>query len=169
MPNPNELPEGPLRIMVVEDKPMLVARLIALSTEHSDLEVLGVATSGRVALVIAAEVKPHVVLIRDRLPDTDALQVCYVINRRFPELALIVVSERESDGMRPLAVESGACGLVSALSHDDDLFLAILRAADGEFLLPRSVTLRLFGVERALRRQALQQRSPAIIGAFECL
>jgi two-component system nitrate/nitrite response regulator NarL len=151
--------------MVVEDRPMLVARLIALSTEYSDLGVLGVATSGRVALVMAAKVKPHVVLIQDPLPDADALQVCDVIHRRFPEVALIVVSERDGDGIRLLAVESGACGFVSPLSNDDDLVLAILRAAEGEFLLPRSVTLRLFGVERALRRQALQLCSPAIIDA----
>jgi two-component system, NarL family, response regulator DevR len=106
----------------------------------------------------AAGLGPHVVLVAERLSDADGLHVCDRIHRQFPDIALVFVSEVQTDAVKLLAVEAGACGLISKMSPDQDLMFALLRAAEGEFLLPRQVTIRLFRRERELRLQSCRQR-----------
>jgi DNA-binding NarL/FixJ family response regulator len=150
--------------MVVEDRPFLADRILALGEDYPDIEIVARAPTGRAAIVIASFREPQVVLIEDRLSDANAFQVCDFIRREFPEVAVILVSEIQTDAMSLLAVEAGACGLISRLAPDQDLILALLRAADGEFLLPRPVTLRLFRRERDLRLQRLPHRDGGAAG-----
>lgn len=140
-----------IRVMVVEDRPFLIDRLRAVSGEYSDIEVVGGSTAGGAALTMAAQLDPNVVLIEERLSDTDGFDLCDRIHRESPEAALIFVSEMQTDAARLSAVEAGACGFISRFVPDGDLVLAVLRAAEGEFLFPAAVTLRLFRRERELR------------------
>jgi len=158
-----------VRVMVVEARPLVVDRLIALTAEYPDFQVAREVTSGVAALEMASWFRPHVVVVDEHLPDANGLQVCEHLHQGLEDAALILVAELHTDAVRLLAVEAGACGLISRTTSDDDLILALLRAAEGEFLMPRSVTLRLFRVERALRQQALRrhlQLRLGLIGSF---
>ena len=146
-----------MRVMVVEARPLVVDRLIALSAEYPDFQVAREVTSGVAALDMASWFRPHIVLIDEQLPDASGMQICEHLHQGLEEAALILVADVHTDAVRLLAAEAGACGLVSRTTPDDELILALLRAAEGEFLMPRSVTLRLFRVERALREQALRR------------
>jgi two-component system, NarL family, response regulator DevR len=157
-PTPGLQAHSTVRVLVVEDRPFLVDRVAALSGEYSDIEVVGGATAGSAAMARAAGLGPHVVLVAERLSDADGLHVCDRIHRQFPDMALIFVSESQTDAVKLLAVEAGACGIISRMSPDQDLVFALLRAAEGEFLLPRQVTIRLFRRERELRLQWCRRR-----------
>ncbi len=130
---------------------MIAERVRILSHTYTDFVLVAEVEVGRAALTDVVRLSPDVVLVGEHLPDAGGLQVCSRLHRMFAELALIFVAERITDSLRLLAVEAGACGVLSPVDPDEELVLGILRAADGELLLPRDVVLRLFGRGRELR------------------
>lgn len=151
----HEAADRSIRILVAEGDTLLKDRLTALSADYSDLELVGVAHTAKVAMAMASELRPDVMLVAAGLPDGDGLRVCDHLNREVPCAASIFVSESQTDALLLSVVEAGACGVVSRMAPDDELILAILRAAEGDLLFPKSVTLRLFRRERELRLRAL--------------
>lgn len=141
-----------VRIIVAEARPVLLDRVKVLSEQYSDLLLVGTATTGHSAMTTAGRTDPDVVLIQQQLPDADGLSVCEEISRRQPETAIILISDAQADRAMLAAVEAGARGLLSPLASDDDVVVAILRAAEGEFLLPGPVVQRLFRLGGELRR-----------------
>lgn len=146
--------QGSVRVFVAEMKQALADRLRVLSDEYSDLVLVGVASSGHSAVASAPETYPDVVLVDGQLADPDAVAICTDIQRRIPGAAIILIGGAQTDLGLLAAVEAGACGVVSPLASDDDLVVTILRAGDGEFLLPRLVVQRLFRLGRELRSDA---------------
>ena len=141
-----------VRIVVAEARPVLLDRVKVLSEQYSDLLLVGAASTGQSAVTAAGRNDPDVVLIELQLPDADGLSVCEEISRRQPEAAIILISDAQTDQAMLAAVEAGARGLISPLASDDDVVVTILRAAEGEFLLPAPVVQRLFRFGRELRR-----------------
>ena len=150
--------EGPWRILVVGAPELVAERLRILSETYPDIVLVGDVTEGAMALSVAARVKPHVVMVGEGPRDADGFKVCDRIHRLSPAAAVVFVSHTITDAMTLLAVEAGSCGIVSPVASDDELMLVVLRAAQGEFLLPRDVVLRLFNQERELRLHALSAR-----------
>ncbi len=147
-----------IRILVVEGEPLLAQRLAALHDEYSDLEVVGTAATAAAAVAIASAVRPRVALIDRRLPDSCSFELCRSLRRQVSIARVIIVSTHASDEIVLGAVLAGACGLISRIASDQDLVEAILRAADGEFLFPRSLALRLFQSQRSFRRRRSDRR-----------
>lgn len=144
---------GPsIRVFVAEARPALAERLNVLSEEYSDLLLVGATSTGESAVVAAIRANPDVVLIEESLPDQDSIGVCEVIHSHVPRAAIILIAERQTDQVLLAAVEAGVNGLISPLASDDDVVVSILRAADGECLLPGAVVQRLFRISRDLRR-----------------
>lgn len=141
-----------VRVFVAEAKPILADRLNVLSDEYSDLLLVGAASSGESAVVAAILANPDVLLVGQPLPDRDSIGICEVVHSHLPRAAIILIAERQSDQAMLAAVEAGVSGLISPLTSDDDLVVSILRAADGECLLPGAVVQRLFRIGRDLRR-----------------
>jgi DNA-binding NarL/FixJ family response regulator len=141
----------PIRILVVESEPLLAQILAALSDEFSDLELVGAVSTAAEALATAPALEPDVVLIEVRLPDGDGIELCDRLHVQLPDSALIILSaDLPEEAMLP-AVESGVSGVLAKTAPAEELVQMILRAAENEFLIPRSVTVRLFRLERDLR------------------
>jgi two-component system, NarL family, response regulator DevR len=140
-----------IRILVVEGDPLLAQRLAALHDEYSDLDVVGAAATAASAVAIASAVQPRVALIDRLLPDACSFELCRLLRRQVRTSRVIIVSTQSSDDVMLSAVLAGACGVVSRIASDQDLVEMILRAAEGEFLFPRSLARRLFRKQRGFR------------------
>jgi len=143
--------DEPVRVYVADGRCQLIDRVAVLADEFEDLTLVGAQTSGSAAVASITRSMPSVVLVGDRFPDADGLDVCDHMHRALSGAALIFVSDSQTDDALLKALEAGACGVIASLASDDELMMAILRAADGELLLARSTVLRLFQVSRRLR------------------
>lgn len=142
---------GEVSVFVAEPCSLIVDRLDALSCEYADLSIVGHETMGRAVASSVSRSKPTVVLVADRFPDTNGIDVCSRVHRIVPDAAVILVTSRQDDAALLRAVEVGVCGVLWPLAPDDDLVSTVLRAADGEFVIPRQTIQRLFELGRSLR------------------
>jgi DNA-binding NarL/FixJ family response regulator len=113
-----------IRVLVVDDHPIVRRRLCALLTAEPELEVVGEAASGREAMLKAAELRPNVVVLDVSLPDMDGLEVARQIGKIVPVPEVLVVSEH-GEAMMEAAFRAGARGYLFKSDSSRELATAV--------------------------------------------
>jgi DNA-binding NarL/FixJ family response regulator len=112
---------GPVRVVIVDDQQAFreaAHRLLAAR----GYDVVGEADCADCALAAVECHEPDAVLIDVRLGDDDGFAVCSALTRRRPGLAILVVSDSDSDDRREQAARCGARGYVpKSRLHEADL------------------------------------------------
>jgi len=142
----------PTTVLIVEDHRLVQQGLNALLGEVPEIRVVGVAGTATEAVETAARWPPQVVLMDFRLPDGDGAQATERIRTEHPEAAVVFLSADMSDAAMMRAVDAGACGYVSKEASVEELAEAIIRAGQGEFLIPAAEMARLLTRHRETRR-----------------
>jgi two-component system response regulator DevR len=142
----------PISVLIVEDHRLMVEGLAALLGEEAQLKVVGIAGTVQEAVDAAKRLQPQVVLMDYRLPDGTGADATERIRMEQPDIAVLFLSADVSDEAMMLAVDAGACGYVSKAASGEELTDAILRAGEGEFLLPAATMSRLLARQREARR-----------------
>lgn len=132
-----------VRIVVVDDHPVVRAGIVGLLGVEDDLEVVGEAGDGAEALAVVAATSPHVVLMDLRMPRMDGVSATGRIGAEHPDVRVVVLTTYETDGDILRAVEAGATGYLLKDTPREDLVAAVRAAARGETVLAPSVARRL--------------------------
>ncbi len=132
-----------VRIVVVDDHPVVRAGIVGLLGVEDDLEVGGEAGDGAEALDVVAATSPHVVLMDLRMPRMDGVTATGRIGAEHPDVRVVVLTTYETDGDILRAVEAGATGYLLKDTPREDLVAAVRAAARGETVLAPSVARRL--------------------------
>jgi DNA-binding NarL/FixJ family response regulator len=100
------------RVIVVDDHPSFRRYARGLLTSEG-FAIVGEAADGASALVLAAAVKPDLVLLDVQLPDVDGFAVAERLLASHPGLKIVLVSIRDRSTYGPLIDQSGASGFLS--------------------------------------------------------
>lgn len=120
-------PDGPIRVLVVDDDVRVLAAISQTITFEDDLQVVGEACDPTTATALAARTGPSVVLVDVLLPDdTTGLDLVRRLCQR-PACAVVAMSVR--GGLRIPALAAGARGFVEKGSDIDAVLSAIRHAA----------------------------------------
>lgn len=126
-----------LRVFLVDDHPIVRKGLKALITEQPDMEVVGEAGDGRMALLEAKELQPDVMVLDFTLPDLNGLQVMERIKNVSPQTNVLVLTIHEANGYLRQMFQGGASGYLLKRTAGDELAHAIrVVAAGGAYLDP---------------------------------
>ena len=147
-----------IKVMIVDDHPIVRAGLIGILAAESDLEVVGEASSADEAVTAARSLLPDVVLMDLRMPGGDGVTATTGVLAAAPAARVVVLTTYESDADILRAVEAGAAGYLLKDAARGDLVAAIRAAARGETVLAPSVATRL--VDRMRRPQPADSLSP---------
>lgn len=147
-----------IKVLLVDDHPVVRAGLAGILGTESDLEVVGEAGSADEAVAVARAVNPHVVLMDLRMPGGDGVTATAGVLAAVPTARVVVLTTYESDADILRAVEAGAAGYLLKDASRTDLLAAIRGAARGETVLAPSVATRL--VDRMRRPHAADSLSP---------
>ncbi|AUI60170.1 response regulator transcription factor [Amycolatopsis sp. BJA-103] len=153
-----------VRVLVVDDHPVVRAGIAALLAGEPDIDVIGECTGADEAVLFAADRKPDVVLMDLQLGDgPDGVNATERLTALpdAPKVLVLTTYDAELDITR--AVAAGATGYLLKAGPPEDLFRGIHAAARGETVLAPQVAARLFGHMRA-PTAALSPRETEIVG-----
>jgi DNA-binding NarL/FixJ family response regulator len=138
-----------IRILIVDDQPLLRTGFRLILEEEADLEVVGEASDGQEAIERAAELRPDVVLMDIRMPRLDGVEATRQLVRAAnlaegpPTLHVLVLTTFDLDEYVVQALRAGASGFLLKDAPAEDLIAAIRAVAAGDAVVAPSVTRRL--------------------------
>ena len=125
----------PIRVVIVDDHPVVRRGLRALLEVQDGIEVAGEAGDGAAALALDAEHAPDVILLDLKLPGTDGVAVLGELRARGSAARVLVLTSATEPASASLAVRSGAAGVLYKDVDPDALVRAIRSVHDGHLLL----------------------------------
>jgi DNA-binding NarL/FixJ family response regulator len=134
---------GQIRILIVDDHPVVREGLAGMISTQSDLEVVGEAGNGVEAIRQAEALKPDLILMDLQMPTMDGAVAIRQILQDNPAARVLVLTAFDTDERILHAVEAGAQGYLLKGAPRDDLFRAIRVVAEGGSLLQPSVAAKL--------------------------
>lgn len=138
-----------IRIVVVDDHPVVRAGIRGMLDGQSDLAVVAEAADGSEALAQVGHHDPDVVLMDLRMPVLDGVGAIEALARTHPGVRVLVLTTYDEDHEILRAIEAGAAGYLLKDTPRDDLFRAVRAAARGEAVLGPVVAASLLGRLRA--------------------
>jgi len=147
-----------IRVLLVDDHPVVRAGLAGILQAEPDVEVVGEAASATEAVAVARALTPDVILMDLRMPGGDGVTATAGVLTAAPSTRVVVLTTYESDADILRAVEAGAAGYLLKDASRAELVSAIRAAARGETVLAPSVATRL--VDRMRRPQPADSLSP---------
>jgi len=134
-----------IRLLVVDDHPVVRAGLRTLLDRESDMEVVGEAEDAGSAVAAVSDLKPDIVVMDITLADSDGLVATGEIKARWPETKVIVLTIHDDEGYLRQALAVGATGYVLKQAADTELVVAVRAVSRGEVFLYPTVTRVLLG------------------------
>jgi two-component system, NarL family, response regulator LiaR len=119
-----------LRVVVVDDHPLMVKAIRLALEEADDITIVGEARSGSQALPIVARTVPDVVLLDLMMPEMDGLTCLKLLRTRYPQVKVVMLSATEDRGLIDRVLASGATVFISKSVEPRDL-AALLRGMAG--------------------------------------
>lgn len=134
------MPASPIRVMVVDDHPMVRLGLSTFLRIYDDLALVGEADNGEVALQLCKEVLPDVVLMDMVMPTMDGVAATRAIRQQFPGAQVIALTSFKEEGLVEKALQAGAIGYLLKDVSADKLVTAIRAAHKGRATLSPEAT-----------------------------
>ncbi len=152
-----------IRILLVDDHPVVRAGLVGLLSSQPDFEVAGEASNGQEALDLLERLEPHVVLMDLRMPQMDGVSAIRQIRARFSGVQVLVLTTYDTDSEIVRAIEAGATGYLLKDVPREELFRAVRLCARGEAVLSPPVAARLLGRMRGPTEENLSVRELEVL------
>jgi DNA-binding NarL/FixJ family response regulator len=154
---------GAIRVLIVDDHPVVRDGLRGMFSGEPGFEVVGEAASGDEAVALVGTLAPDVVLMDLRMPELDGVAAIAELARRGSPARVLVLTTYDTDSDVLPAIEAGATGYLLKDSRADELFRAVRAAARGEAVLSPSVATRLLGSVRRPAQEPLSTREQEVL------
>lgn len=132
-----------IRVLIADDHPVVREGLSILLSSLPDIEVVGIATSGREAIDTAAATRPDVALLDLQMPDLDGWAATRELIRVVPGIGVLVLTMFDDDESFFAAVRAGAKGYLLKGAEQEEIARAIRAVASGEAIFGPQVTERV--------------------------
>jgi DNA-binding NarL/FixJ family response regulator len=130
----------PIRVLLVDDHPVVRGGLRLVLTAGDAVAVVGEAETGREAIRLAGELAPDVAVVDLGLPDISGLDVTRAIRAGLPSTRILIVTMYDEEEYILGVLEAGADGYLLKQSPGDELRSAVVRIHAGERVLhPRAL------------------------------
>lgn len=118
-----------ITVLLVDDQSLIRQGLKALLELEPDLEIVGEAENGEIAINLVEKLQPNVVLMDIRMPIMDGVAATKEIQKQFPTTKVLVLTTFDDDQYVKVALQNGAMGYLLKDTPSEELAVAI-RAVD---------------------------------------
>nr|WP_296064107.1 response regulator transcription factor [uncultured Actinoplanes sp.] len=152
-----------IRILLVDDHPVVRHGLRGMLDAEPDLTVVGEASSGPSGVELARAERPDIVLMDLRMPGGDGVSATESLLSKVPGVRVVVLTTYEADRDILRAIEAGASGYLLKDASPGELAGAVRAAARGETVLAPSVASTLVRQVRMPALPALSARESEVL------
>jgi DNA-binding NarL/FixJ family response regulator len=132
-----------IRVVLVDDQPLMRGGLRMLMAGTDDLDVVGEAGTGTDAVRLAHDLRPDVVLMDIRMPGMDGIEATRRITAESGPARVLMLTTFDDDEYVYGALRCGASGFLVKDMAVDDILAAVRVVAAGDALIAPAVTRRL--------------------------
>jgi DNA-binding NarL/FixJ family response regulator len=132
-----------IRLLICDDHHVVRAGLRSLLKAAEDIEVVGEAENGPLAVAQAKKLRPDVVLMDIAMPLLNGVEAARRITTEVPTANVLILSSYNDDQHLRQAVAAGAAGYLLKETASEDLLLAIREISKGNAFFSPAVTKRL--------------------------
>jgi DNA-binding NarL/FixJ family response regulator len=144
---------GKMKILIADDHPVVREGLVTMLSRENDIEVVGEAQNGKVAIEKARELKPDIVLMDLRMPEVDGIEAIRRIKSENPQVKFIVLTTYDNDEYIFKGIEAGARAYLLKDAPRAELFKAIRAVSRGESLIEPAIAGKVLDRFAELSRQ----------------
>jgi DNA-binding NarL/FixJ family response regulator len=153
----------PIRVLIVDDHPVVRDGLRGMLSGEPDLDVVGEAGDGTEVLATVDTLRPDVILMDLRMPGMGGVEAIRALAERRSPARILVLTTYDSDRDVVPALGAGATGYLLKDAPRTELVRAIRAAARGEVVLAPSVATRLVTQLRAPAQETLSERELEVL------
>ncbi|MFB2580655.1 response regulator [Herbiconiux sp. P15] len=134
---------APVRVLVVDDHPIVRSGIVALLGGVEGIVVAGEAADGITAVEQAAALRPDVVLMDLRLPGIGGEVATARILAHDPSIRVLVLTTYETDELILESIEAGASGYLLKAAPQEEIIAGVRSVAAGQTVLAPSIATKL--------------------------
>lgn len=136
---------APLRVLMADDHPIVLAGMKALVATDPDLDIVGEARDGRAALQLAKDLRPDAAVLDIGMPGLNGLEVALALRTEAPEIRVIILTVHEDRAYLRQLLEAGVSAYLLKRSAAEELVRAIHAVAEGGLYLDPAIAGKLVG------------------------
>jgi DNA-binding NarL/FixJ family response regulator len=152
------VPVNPIRLLIVDDHPIMRDGLRGLFSGDDEFEVVGEAGDGAEAVAVAQRVEVDVILMDLRMPTMGGVEAITRLRQLGHPARVLILTTYDTDRDVLPAIEAGATGYLLKDAPRDELIRAVRAAHAGRSVLAPSVASTLMGRVGATSAEALTAR-----------
>jgi DNA-binding NarL/FixJ family response regulator len=143
MPNTAAGAANKIRILTVDDHPLILEGIATVLQRQPDMEVVGEATDGHQAIEAFAKYRPDVMLIDLQMPGMNGIDTIIAILEKFPNARCVVLTTYAGDVQATRALKAGAKGYLLKSMLRKDLVDTIRIVHSGKSRIPAEIATEL--------------------------
>ena len=148
-----------IRVMIVDDHPIMRSGLKEVLEASGCLEVVGEAGDGEEAVSTVEALQPDIIIMDVIMPGKDGIDACREIMEILPDTrVLMLTASTEMDAVIE-SVAAGATGYLQKYSQPEELEEAVLDVAAGRIRIPEQAVKEVFTMVRGERNLVLRHAS----------
>lgn len=144
LPRQTELKEDVIRLLVVDDHPVIRESLRTLLEEQQDFQVVGTAEDGEQAIELCRQVRPQLVLMDVEMPNVDGISASRTIKESWPNIRILILTTFEDTKQAMEAMRSGVDGYLLKSMQPLELAVTIRTVHRGGTLIDQGMSHKLF-------------------------
>lgn len=153
----------PIRVLLVDDHPVVRAGIEGILSSQPDIEVVGEASDGTEAIHLNQTLQPDVILMDLQMPEMDGVTAIKAIREQANPPHILVLTTYDTDADIVQAIQAGATGYLLKDTPREDFFAAVRQVAHGEAVLTPVVASRLMAHMRAPAEEQLSERELEVL------
>lgn len=132
-----------IRLLLVDDQDLIRESLHIVLDMDPDIQVVGMAENGRVAIELCEQHRPNVVLMDVHMPEMDGVEATRQIKQRWPDIHVIILTTFQEVDYVVQALDAGAEGYLLKAIHPKELAAGIKWVHGGGTLIPQDIARML--------------------------